>query len=114
MRKLTEEANQMLNLIGAAMYARPDIDQFYARRSFRRILQLICGSGQTDCDSAVYITTPEGRQLNEAASMYIRLTMQQPDPADFEPKGCMSAYKEWYGTILLAASGWQQEYEMQK
>lgn len=112
MRKAAEQALGLVNLLGCAMFARKDMDLPEAKRYWRRMLQLICRSGRDESDPAVYIATPEGEQLHEAAMLYIRLMMNKPDPDELTPEVCMAVAKAWYGTVLLEAAGKQQDWEM--
>lgn len=114
MRKLAEQAADMLHLVGAALYSRPDLDQAEARRYHKRLLRLICLSGEADCDPAVFSSTEDGKQLSHAARLYIRLSCQRPDPDQLDGLSCMVEFKNWYEKILLAAAGAQQEYELSK
>lgn len=112
MRNLAEQGLQMLNLLGNAMYARPDLDQTEARRYYRRVLQAICRSGETDCDPAVFSVTEEGKMLSEAAMMYIRLQKLRPDPDVLDRFSCIGEFRVWYEVIMMTAAGMQQEYEL--
>ena len=112
MRKLAEQGMEMLHTLGCAMYSRPDIEQEEARRYFKRILQLICVSGRRENDPAVYAMTPEGKQLSEAAGIYIRLMNERPDPETLDPESCIKELKAWYGLVILTAAGKQQDWEM--
>lgn len=112
MRKLAEQAMEMLHTLGCAMYSRSDIEQAEARRYFKRILQLVCVSGRREDDPAVYATTSEGKQLSEAAALYIRLMSERPDPETLDPESCIKEFKAWYGLVILTAAGKQQDWEM--
>lgn len=112
MRKLAEQAFDLVNLLGCAMMSRTDIDQPEAKRYWKRILQLICKSGSSGIAAEAYSATPEGKQLSEAARLYISLMRQKPDPDKLNPECCMSKMKAWYAIVLLSAAGKQQDHEM--
>ena len=114
MRNAAEQALSLVNLLGCAMFARKDMDLPEAKRYWRRMLQLICRSGGDDSDPAVYVIAPEGKQLHEAATLYVRLMKNRPDPDEQAPEACMADFKAWYGTVLLEAAGKQQEWEMKE
>ncbi|MBQ6519454.1 MAG: hypothetical protein IJI14_12090 [Anaerolineaceae bacterium] len=112
MRKLAEQALDMVNLLGCAMMCRKDLEQPEAKRYWKRLLQLICKSGFSETADAVYSATPEGKQLSEAAHLYVSLMVRKPDPEKLSPECCMSEMKAWYETVLLTAAGKQQSFEM--
>lgn len=112
MRKLAEQAFDMVNLLGCAMMCRKDLEQPEAKRYWKRLLQLICKSGSSGTAPEVYSATPEGKQLSEAAHLYMSLMIRKPDPEALSPERCISEMKAWYETVLLAAAGKQQAFEM--
>ena len=114
MRKLAEQATDMLHLVAAALYSRPDLHLPEARRYHKRLLQLISCSGESDCDPAVYSSTEDGKELSRAAQLFIRMSYQRPDPEQLDGLTCMIEFKNWYEKILLSAAGAQQEYELSK
>lgn len=112
MRKIAEQALDMMNLVGSAIWARPNVDHTEACRYYRRLLQLICISGEEKSDPAVFSTTETGKQLTQAAALYVRMMNLKPDPDQLDRLSCMSEFKTWYETVLRTAAGVQQEYEL--
>ena len=113
MRNLAEQGMNMLQLLGNAMYARPDLDQTEARRYYRRLLQTICRSGEDELAPEVYVTTEDGKLLAEAGRFAIRMNILRPDPDQLERMICINEMKDWAATIIMTAAGAQQLYELQ-
>ena len=113
MRNLAEQGLSFLQMLGNAMYARPDADRTEARRYYRRLFQSVCRSGADVCDPAVYITTEDGQLLAEAGRFYIRQNMRRPDPDQLDGEMTMSEFKKWFGDTVMLAAGAQQLYELE-